>query len=456
MDSLALRDGIAENEAHFWGNDPSSLVTEAELAPGDFFVDSGLGLYNSTILPALESAQHEILFVTCFLAHSECLDRLSSTLVKLSERISTRSNDLPLRVRLCFSSSSITQKLFHTSSPAGYIYPPSKWTSLGLPSPELLQGIDLRVKSIFVRPFSVMHPKFVILDRQRALIPSCNLSWESWLECCLPVRGLFVDQLLRFWQEVWGHNNFLDPSVSSASSDLAPSTTTASMAMLSSSLTSIKPTLPYTVAQTAILLPSPYHRNPRFRPFTSFAAPPRTPLNTMLFQLISAAKKSIMILTPNLTCHPVISALLAALSRGVNVTIVTNRRMMVLEQLVTAGTITEICIWRLKARYNRLLNARTRVSMEAIMEEAAETVEIGSLDVGYFFPGAKHKRTHIKCTIIDDQVVVLGSGNMDRASWYTSQELGIAIESADVVREVWRKIEREGFNGGFKTGVEWL
>jgi len=37
---------------------------------------------------------------------------------------------------------------------------------------------------------------------------------------------------------------------------------------------------------------------------------------------------------------------------------------------------------------------------------------------------------------VDEEITVLGSGNMDRASWFTSQELGVAIFSQDVAREV--------------------
>ncbi len=34
-------------------------------------------------------------------------------------------------------------------------------------------------------------------------------------------------------------------------------------------------------------------------------------------------------------------------------------------------------------------------------------------------------QSHLKLTIADGHFTLLGSGNMDRASWFTSQELGI-------------------------------
>ena len=38
-------------------------------------------------------------------------------------------------------------------------------------------------------------------------------------------------------------------------------------------------------------------------------------------------------------------------------------------------------------------------------------------------------QSHLKLINIDDAWTILGSGNMDRASWYTSQELGVAFWS---------------------------
>ncbi|KAL9066959.1 MAG: hypothetical protein Q9161_007203 [Pseudevernia consocians] len=432
LNGLTAGQGIKENETHFWGNDPSTLLKPAGISLADFTVGSALDLYTSTILPALESAHYEILFVTCFWARSPSLEKLCSTLLKLSDKARFQPSGTPnLRVRLCFSSRSLTQKLFHTSSETGYVYPPSGWRSLGLPPPEDLEGLDLQVKSLFVLPFSVMHPKFVIIDRRRVLLPSCNLSWESWLECCLPVTGPIVSSFVRFWQHTWGHNDWVD----------LPATPLSDQA--SSNVTS----------HTAVLLPSPYHRNPHFRllPFTSFAPPPPTPLNALLLHLFSRAQDSISLLTPNLTSPPVMSALLQALSRGVNVTVITNRRMMILEQLFTSGTITEICVWKLRRRYNKMRRENTSQDHSEDVESAVEARSYGFLQIGYYHPTVEYKRTHIKCSTIDNRVIVLGSGNMDRASWYTSQELGVAIEGEEVAK---------AFKGSIDEGiwrcVDWL
>ena len=437
LDRLTSVDGTEENRTHFWGNDPSCLTSNSSIDPQKFTVGNGTNIYTSTIIPALESAQYEIIFVTCFWARSSALDQLSAALIRLSARVNTRPNGKSkLRVRLCFSSCSLIQKLSHTSSSAGHIYPPSKWQSLGLPPPGDLLGLDLQVKSLFFLPFSVMHPKFVIIDRQRALFPSCNLSYESWLECCLPVSGPVVTTLVDFWHNVWARSDF-PPLPVTASEDV--------------SFMTLPPEA--SPSCTTTLLPSPHHRSPRFRLFSTVASPPSTPLNTYLLHLFATASKSIKIVTPNLTSRPVIDALTAALERGVDVEVITNRRMMILEQLLTSGTITEYCVWRFRRRYQQIAQSRSRRGSATSHMEEGQAHEVGTLSMGYFAPGSIYRRSHIKCTVVDEEVIVLGSGNMDRASWYTSQELGIALEGRQVVCDLWRVIN--GDEGPYRD-VEWL
>lgn len=89
------------------------------------------------------------------------------------------------------------------------------------------------------------------------------------------------------------------------------------------------------------------------------------------------------------------------------------------------------------------------------VENRVDARNIGSLQIGYYRPTGGYKRTHIKCSTIDNQVVVLGSGNMDRASWYTSQELGVAIEGEEVVNGVWKTI-KGSFEEEISRGVDWL
>ena len=156
-------------------------------------------------------------------------------------------------------------------------------------------------------------------------------------------------------------------------------------------------------------------------------------------------------------------AILSALGSGIDVTIITSRRLMLLEQLVTAGTITEFEIWKLRRRYSQLLTSRS--DLEAGIQKPVSyrlskplsdllTFSQGKLKIGYFQPKTGPRepvKSHLKLMIVDEEVTVLGSGNMDRASWFTSQELGVALLSKDVAANVAHCVHL-----GLENRVEWM
>jgi phosphatidylserine/phosphatidylglycerophosphate/cardiolipin synthase-like enzyme len=359
------------------------------------------------------------------------------------------------------------QKLFHTPSVSGQEYDPKTWVKkLGLPPPEDLGGLDLRIKSVFLLPFSVMHPKFMIIDRKTVVLPSCNISWEEWFEGAMVLSGDIVDKFLEFYCKFWERRDELR-SLDSSPSDAYLK------ALLSSGrnrIPGLGDTTDYgkghvtskclsdfdVVAKDVptIFLPSPHRRNPHFQPFASMdkMRVPPTPLNSFFLLLLEKAERSIRIQTPNLTSPPVLSALLKALTRGVDVRILTSARLMILEQLVTAGTTTSFCVKRLIRRYKKLIKASSKGSSHASDEEAAiPQPRHGRLQISYFAPvgGLKRKgqedgepqQSHLKMLIVDDEALVLGSGNLDRASWFTSQELGVAFFDRSVVDVVQRTVD---------------
>ncbi|GIZ42714.1 hypothetical protein CKM354_000597300 [Cercospora kikuchii] len=397
---------------------------------------TGHQIYTSSILPAIESAEEEVILITCFWAASPTRDALNDTLLKLSAkalaRTSLNSSAKRIRVRIGFSSSSLFQKLFHTSSPSGRIYSPSEWSKkLVLPAAEDLEGLDLEVKSIFFLPFSVWHPKFVVVDRKEVLLPSCNVSWEEWFEGCVRLDGSgVVREFLKFWELKWrGRLEQLESSLQTAESEHKSRPTTNSLG-----LENVK----------YKFLPSPHHRNPRFRflPWQKCANPPRTPLNVELLELFAGAERSIYVQSPNVTCPPVLKHILDAVARGVDVTIVTSEKLMILEQLVTAGTTTSRCMGQLVKSHQNMVVAPRDV-------EAGVAVA-GSLRVSYYVPRSgptaeegEPVQSHLKLTIVDDEAIVFGSGNMDRASWYTSQELGVAFYSRELVAETKERLKHQ-------------
>ncbi|KAK3328684.1 hypothetical protein B0T19DRAFT_197023 [Cercophora scortea] len=456
-------------------SDRDLLVSSS--TPLSFQLGTGASIFTQTLIPAITSATSEVIFVTCFWAPSKTLSALHDALTKLathrrhliSGAESRGAPSLPpLTVRICLSSRSLLQKLLHPQSRHGHVCPPSSWEKeYGLPDPALLEagGIQLQVKSLFFLPFSVMHPKFVIIDRQRAFVPSCNVSWESWLEGCVEITGDAVLGLMSFYSLTWERNVDYRKAVESQPVEGQPFGASRAGIAVITSTAQHHATVPTTSASLpTVILPSSHHRNPHFHPFPWQTAPkvPTTPLNVALLALFDRAQHSIYIQTPNLTCEPVVAALLDALKRGTDVTIVTSRGMMLLEQLVTAGTTTSWCIRSLVRRFNKL-KARLSGSSPTYggpgssvadgardMDLEAGRLPLGQLRISYFHArptassrgheaqslmaadsqGEEPVHSHLKLTMIDNEYTLLGSGNMDRASWYTSQELGILFHDA--------------------------
>ncbi|MDI1493124.1 MAG: hypothetical protein OHK93_004911 [Ramalina farinacea] len=410
-----------------------------------FSIGTGAEIIES-ICPAIENAKREVVLVTCFWAKSTSQQRLAASILSLAQK--AQRDQRLVNVRICLSSLSLWQKLTQTSSLNGHIYPSSMWSAtFGLPRHDDLMedgnGVQLTIKSIFVRPMSVMHPKCIIIDQTRLFLPSCNISWEDWFEGMIEMSGGIIDSFLDFHRSFWeGRPNhpLEHASTAATSADVAPSRPITTLHVATQERT-------FSDVHT-LFLPSSHHRYPHFRPLPCLAAPPppATPLNIFLLQLFAHATHSIHIQTPNLTSPPVLGALGDALARGVDASIITSTRMMVIEQIVTAGTITEFCVNGLVRGHRSLFRSWQRRSGGGEVDESAAP-RPGRLSVRYFVPGeggvaaVGAVKSHLKMTVVDGEVVVLGSGNMDRASWYTSQEIGVAVFGREIVAMIRGKVD---------------
>ncbi|KAF2840014.1 hypothetical protein M501DRAFT_931708 [Patellaria atrata CBS 101060] len=451
---LQLSNIKADDPNYYTGN-PSMLQTKS--SQHTFSIGSGDDIY-SGVVPSLLEAEREIILVTCFWAPSSTLSKLSDALKKISQ-IRIEQNKPNLLVFICLSSLSISQKLFQTSSLSGKR---QSNQSLGLPPPEELRGLDLHIKSIFVKPFSVMHPKFIIVDRSKVWLPSCNVSWETWFEGCITLSGPIVQYFVTFWQKFWMPDrppiDVLDFANRRKNEVSASSSTATFRHMLEAAAapdsSNIHSAIELNITNTfTLFLPSPHHLNPRFRPFPTQPVPPpySTPLNSFLLYAVRTASRTLYIQTPNLTSAPFIASLTSALERGVNIHIVTSEKLMRLEQLVTAGTTTNRCVRSLISLYKILLKSSCAGPPDG--ETGADRCTVGGLKIEYYSPIEAGKKepvqSHLKLTVVDGWITILGSGNMDRASWYTSQELGVAFFDRVLAEKIVRTVET-GLDGRVK------
>jgi phosphatidylserine/phosphatidylglycerophosphate/cardiolipin synthase-like enzyme len=496
--TLTRSDALASNVRHapsYFARAPlRELLTTSQ--PASFHLGTGDSVLSS-LLAAWESAESEILFVTCFWTPSASLAAVSGALRRLSATVTARARaggGAKVKVHLGFSRlPCLWQLTAHPASQRGLLWPPATWApELALPGPDELPGLEVTVKSIFVPAFGVAHPKFCVVDRRVAWLPSCNVSWEAWFEGAVELRGPAVATLRRFWEATWGlapehaadvvlHKSWLawlERLVAALTRRLRRDTRRLALSRaptLTRDLIALPNALPLASATAAdiptLLLPHPHHRGPGtlLAPWRQPDPPPPTPLNAFLLAALDAATRTVELQTPNLTSAPLAAALLRACARGVAVRLVTSRRLMRLEQTVLAGaTTTRFLRAHLIAPYRRLLDARGRQrgggggrgrgprrdplrdaeEGRRPRRDEPEPSPIGRLSVHFWRgPGPLDKvgaaapadwleNSHLKMTIVDGRVVVLGSGNMDRPSWYVSQELGVAFLDEGVASDI--------------------
>ncbi len=94
-------------------------------------------------------------------------------------------------------------------------------------------------------------------------MPSCNVSWEAWLEGCVEITGDAVRGLLAFYTRSWDRTfDYLERLDLHESQDdrLFALPSSVSPGVSSAELPS------HGEPAVTILLPSPHHRNPIFRP----------------------------------------------------------------------------------------------------------------------------------------------------------------------------------------------
>ncbi|KIW94036.1 uncharacterized protein Z519_05352 [Cladophialophora bantiana CBS 173.52] len=416
---------------------------------------TGASIYESAIIPAIRAAQDEVVLATCFwAAASTTRTQICEALKYLSRRVlaasssssSSSSSPRKVSVQICFSSCSLARNMLLPTPQDGQIYQPASWGKLlGLPQPDEVKGLELRVVRKFFWPWGIVHSKYVIVDGALAIFPSCNVSWECWFEVAISLTGPVVDHLRRFHANFWEKGT--PPLLPECPGPHLPPTAT------DDPISSIPTTLllsPHT--PTAL----PNHLQPRVllgrfpcMPSAPLTFPP-TPLLKATHHLLSTARSCIVILTPNLTEPAVLECLAEALGRGVRVCIWTNCSLMTAEQLVTAGTTTPRCIRKLRRRAllagtSALLETfyfdaddgpSARLQQRRVLRENEHDEEENEIeqDEGEDQESIPVK-LHAKVTIVDDERILLGSGNMDAASWKTSQELGVLVESRAVVDE---------------------
>jgi putative cardiolipin synthase len=164
-----------------------------------------------------------------------------------------------------------------------------------------------------------------------------------------------------------------------------------------------------------------------------------------VMDLMDSARQQVLIISPYfIPGRRGMERLGRAVGNGVKVTIYTNSLASTDEPLVYLG-------------YARYRDDLLKLGFE-IYEVAPHRG--ASTNLGAF--GTSISRLHAKISVVDDDRIFVGSMNLDSRSARINTEIGLIVESAEVVREFRRLIPARGFQSAYRLRlsdsgrVEWL
>ncbi|KAM0715729.1 hypothetical protein Q7P37_009229 [Cladosporium fusiforme] len=151
-------------------------------------------------------AEHEVLLASNFWKASKSSTFVSDALRELSRRSQARGRTAV--VKIIYDRGAASQ-IFNSHQNVG----PQGWTNVnvGLPAPEEVPGIDLKVVNFHKPPLGTFHPKFMVVDRCIATVSSNNIQDNDNLEMTTHFEGAIVNGLWETFLVSW--HNLLEPAL---------------------------------------------------------------------------------------------------------------------------------------------------------------------------------------------------------------------------------------------------
>jgi phosphatidylserine/phosphatidylglycerophosphate/cardiolipin synthase-like enzyme len=443
-------------------------------------------------------AQHEVLIATNFWKASRSSTYISDALRELSARSQRRG--VIVVVRIMYDRGDAAQ-LFNNHQDVG----PKGWTNVnvGLPNPEDIPGIDLKVVNFHKPPLGTFHCKFMVVDRRIATVSSNNVQDNDNLEMTTHLEGPIVDSLWDTFLVSW-HNGLdmplptrqaeargqpfpittdstfsavkldagghIEPQGMTTSGEVlehlagAPqydSSVGEEMMRMQATLRGKDGTSPAeAVAQhlsgtTKSNVSSGLDPDSRvnFLPFVAVHQPTPIPMAMV-------SRKPYANLNNDSVHVPQNEAFLALIEHAKHSIFIQTPNLNAKDLLPALAAALErgvevtyyVCLGyndageMLPGQNGTNEQAAKRLFQSLTSEEAKSRLNI------FFYVAAdqtepkhnifKQRSCHIKLLIADEQVAIQGSGNQDTQTWYHSQEVNVMVDSAEVCK-VWRTgIER--------------
>jgi phosphatidylserine/phosphatidylglycerophosphate/cardiolipin synthase-like enzyme len=443
-------------------------------------------------------AEHEVLLATNFWKASKSSTYISDALRELSARSQRRG--VTVVVRIMYDRGDAAQ-IFNNHQDVG----PKGWTNVnvGLPNPEDIPGIELKVVNFHRPPLGTFHAKFMVVDRRIATVQSNNVQDNDNMEMTTHLEGPIVDSIWDTFIVSW-HNSLVTPlptRQSKAGSSALPITTDTTFATMrldeaghidshcmttstdlqehiaggpqydssiGEEMMRMQATLrgkngTSSAEEVARHLSSTTNSNflsglqpdaqVRFLPFVAVHQPKLVPMAMV-------SRKPYANLNNDSVHVPQNEAFLALVEHAKRSIFIQTPNLNAKDLLPALASALERGV---EVTYYVCLGYNDAGEMlpgqGGTNEQAAGklfdslTSEEAKSRLGIFFYVAadqteprhnsfKQRSCHIKLLIADGQVAIQGSGNQDTQTWYHSQEVNVMIDSAEICK-VWRAgIER--------------
>ena len=366
----------------------NDLTIASNLATTKAFIDTWKIAHIHQIIRlycnAIESARKEILISTSFWEG----DSLSAHMICSAIKHVVKCKNIP--VRIIVDNGNI-KNIFKTNR----VIDNEGMAALGFHGLNL-DDHDILMRSIHLPIFGTIHCKFMVIDREIAILSSNNIQDRPNIELGIQLRGSAVCGFIDMFRKLWYFKN----------------TDTADVKVNHEQIFEVR----NDEGDIDILFANR-------RAYGGFSKDIETPQNRAWWTMMSMARLEIFICSPTFNSDHAIESVLDACCRNTRVTLLVTKWFNdSKESLPFQGGTNAFAIRRLRSQ------------LKSVDKEKFLIVR--------WYVGSREKvphvgvHNHVKFLSIDKQICMLGNGNMDTQSWYHSMEVNLIINDERITTEM--------------------
>jgi len=368
------------------------------------------------------TAEREVILSAGFWKNGASVDAVHDMLVELNNNISQNPNRSKVVVKILWDRGYPRGGSFKFNAKVDQ----KKWPKLRVPSFHEVPNLKIEVLNNHRPVLGALHMKYLIVDRNKVLLSSNNIQNKPNLEICFCFEGEIV-------------NSIYDTFLISWSESLCPSLPCLSTPASNTALFNFKS--PEEIAANRsnnAFNPFFYHNSHPPVPMALLNRWPHggftnkdisTPQDVGWIGAFRYAKRSVYIQTPDFNATPAIIEIYEACVRGIQVTMLLCYGYNDLkEHIFQGGTNLQVT----KRLYKQLEKAGFARNFTVGWYVAKQETH----------PVKNKLQSHVKFMAIDDEVAIVGSGNMDTQSWFHSAELNVMVDSPQIIQEWYTLFQR--------------